>query len=272
MESTLLALEFIKGNISILKDLTNIMFWVIGTIIAVLTYKKANKAFLQPILTENVREKRKILYEILQLLGDAEKIDSTLGFGNLIRVNILKIIDDYEFHYNQSMLDKEEQETYYIGNSYFVNKKYFRRVKSLVLHEFTKEEMKEKYGEIKDIKAYNANNPKDDIIIIIPKEFVEVRDKIREFKRMYNLSKPVIKALEEIEKVIDSNLDKLSKVLLDLYKEDVPRKFKEFNYNMTKVKSDCIVNYTLSYYSRSKGYEEEVNKLTKEITKMLKKI
>jgi hypothetical protein len=58
-------IELIKNNITWLKDFATILFTATGTIVAILTYRRARATVLQPIRNEVIKKQSEILVELL---------------------------------------------------------------------------------------------------------------------------------------------------------------------------------------------------------------
>ena len=58
-------IDFIKENISWLKDLFTLLFVGTGTVVAILTYRRARATILQPIRTEVIKKQSEILSSVM---------------------------------------------------------------------------------------------------------------------------------------------------------------------------------------------------------------
>lgn len=83
--------------IDIIKNITQIAFWLIAGTIAVLTYWQARKTILQPLHTEIFKSQLQKLSEILSLfLGKHElELRNQFGFEELMHANIIRLCDVY---------------------------------------------------------------------------------------------------------------------------------------------------------------------------------
>jgi hypothetical protein len=91
-------LEFIKDNIGWLKDIFTLIFVGTGTVVAILTYRRARATILQPIRTEVIKKQSEILSKLLQLLKENnQSFEVGLDYTYLVQVNVLLILRDYGF-------------------------------------------------------------------------------------------------------------------------------------------------------------------------------
>lgn len=92
-------IEWLIKNIVILKDLLWIVFTLIATIVAVLTYKRARLTFLQPLRSEVVKRQ---IDEMIKLLGffNNNNLEETIDYRNIllgnfeIKMNELGFVDE----------------------------------------------------------------------------------------------------------------------------------------------------------------------------------
>ena len=83
--------EFVKNNISWIKDILWVLFTLIATIIAILTYKRAKSSILQPIRTETIKKQSVWLEDILKF------IRNDVDYYELLELNVLSFLIDYGF-------------------------------------------------------------------------------------------------------------------------------------------------------------------------------
>ncbi|MCW3789833.1 hypothetical protein [Plebeiibacterium sediminum] len=63
-------IDYIKENINWLKDLFTLIFAGTGTVVAILTYRRARATILQPIRTEVIKKQSEILTKLLQVIRE----------------------------------------------------------------------------------------------------------------------------------------------------------------------------------------------------------
>jgi hypothetical protein len=91
-------IEFIKENISWLKDIFTLIFVGVGSVVAILTYRRARATILQPIRTEVIKKQSEILSRLLQILKDNnQSFEVGLDYMFLVQVNVLLTLKDYGF-------------------------------------------------------------------------------------------------------------------------------------------------------------------------------
>ena len=78
----------------------SVIFALVATIIAVLTYKRASKTFLQPIRTEVIKKQSTLLTELLDLISTNKTIDDGLDYIGIASLNVFMILNDYGFLFN----------------------------------------------------------------------------------------------------------------------------------------------------------------------------
>ena len=91
-------LEFLKLNISWVKDIATLVFAGTATIIGILTYLRAKKTLLQPIRTETIKKQAELLTNFLKFLKQNDQsFEKGLDYVNLVQVNVLASLRDYGF-------------------------------------------------------------------------------------------------------------------------------------------------------------------------------
>lgn len=95
-------IDYIKENISWLKDLFTLVFVGTGTIVAILTYRRARATILQPIRTEVIKKQSEILSKLLQTLNDNnQSFEVGLDYINLVQINVMMTMRDYGFVFKE---------------------------------------------------------------------------------------------------------------------------------------------------------------------------
>jgi len=95
-------IELIRENISWIRDFFTIVFTGTGTIVAILTYKRAIATILQPIRTEVIRKQSDILSRLLNLLKDYNNsFEEGLDYINLVQTNVIMSLSDYGFVFKE---------------------------------------------------------------------------------------------------------------------------------------------------------------------------
>lgn len=81
----------------VLKDIVQIVFWLLAGVLAVLTYRQARRTVLQPIRTEVFKEQLKVMSEVMSLfVGKSEvPLREDFKFYTLFNANACYLLDSY---------------------------------------------------------------------------------------------------------------------------------------------------------------------------------
>jgi len=91
-------IDYIKENISWLKDLFTLLFVGTGTVVAIFTYRRAKATILQPIRTEVIKKQSELLSKLLQTLNENnQSFEVGLDYVNLVHINVTLTLRDYGF-------------------------------------------------------------------------------------------------------------------------------------------------------------------------------
>ena len=105
-------IDYIKENISWLKDFFTLVFVGTGTVVAILTYRRARATILQPIRTEVIKKQSELLSKLLQMLKEYnQSFDEGLDYVNLVQMNVLLALRDYGFVFkeNKELVEKLQE-------------------------------------------------------------------------------------------------------------------------------------------------------------------
>jgi len=105
-------IDYIKENISWIKDLFTLLFVGTGTIVTILTYRRARATVLQPIRTEVIKKQSEILSKLLQILKENnQSFEVGLDYVNLVQTNVLLCLRDYGFIFKdqKEIIEKLEE-------------------------------------------------------------------------------------------------------------------------------------------------------------------
>ena len=95
-------IEFLKENISWIKDVFTIFFVGTGTVVAILTYRRARATILQPIRTEVIKKQSELLSKLLQILSENnQSFEVGLDYVNLVQINVMLTLRDYGFVFKE---------------------------------------------------------------------------------------------------------------------------------------------------------------------------
>ncbi len=91
-------IDYIKGNISWLKDVFTLFFVGTGTVVAILTYRRARATILQPIRTEVIKKQTELLSKLLHTLSNNnQSFEVGLDYVNLVQINVMLTLRDFGF-------------------------------------------------------------------------------------------------------------------------------------------------------------------------------
>lgn len=219
--------DFIKNNISWIKDILWIIFTLVATIVAVLTYKRAKSSVLQPIRTETIKKQSVLLEEVLKFIKD------DVDYYELLELNVLSFLVDYGFVLKNQKELKENIKMRRCGQRIVTQKKQLDFVE--VLEPFTKDLTEKEINDYHKEKFDKAKNGKIEIeMIYISKKFKEYNDTLNNFIENPFLPTKFKKILLKMKCNIDFNASvNIKKVLEDFFKEYFKRyKNGETNFNM----------------------------------------
>lgn len=95
-------IEFLKDNISWIKDVFTLFFVGTGTVVAILTYRRARATVLQPIRTEVIKKQSELLSKLLQTLSENnQSFEVELDYVNLVQINVMLTLRDYGFVFKE---------------------------------------------------------------------------------------------------------------------------------------------------------------------------
>ncbi|MEK6983289.1 MAG: hypothetical protein AABX33_01850 [Nanoarchaeota archaeon] len=196
--------EQIKNNINWIKDIFTLIFAVVGTIIAILTYKRAKATILQPIRTEVIKKQSLLLSELLSFLGERQKFETIdLYYEDIIKLSIIGFLIKHRLLTE----NVDEHLKYFKENFYFgdVSKQggieemglYFSYPKIVKSKNFI-DNIYETLSEIKKSKI----QVKD---ILYPKKYFAIELKIREFLDNPFMPEKIRQSLKKLNKEISDN-------------------------------------------------------------------
>ena len=95
-------IEYLKENISWLKDLFTLLFVGSGAVVAILTYRRARATILQPIRTEVIKKQSELLSKLLKTLSENnQSLEIGLDYVNLVQINVMLSLRDYGFIFKE---------------------------------------------------------------------------------------------------------------------------------------------------------------------------
>jgi hypothetical protein len=94
-------IDFISTNIGWVKDSFTTIFAITGTVLAILTYRRARYSILQPIRNEVIKKQSELLTNLLSMCQPGSKFDSSLDYLNLVRVNVYLQLKEFGYLFNE---------------------------------------------------------------------------------------------------------------------------------------------------------------------------
>lgn len=85
-------IKWLWDNLSAIKDILWIIFTLIATIIAVLTYKRARYTILQPLRSEVIKRQTDLLIEVMEGFSDDNRMMKNLDLFQIVTLNTYKIL------------------------------------------------------------------------------------------------------------------------------------------------------------------------------------
>lgn len=91
-------MEWIISNVSWIKDALWILFTLIATIIAFLTYRRARYTLLQPLRSEVVKRQTELMVELLEYISNREQnVYFSIDYMGIIACNTYKLLELCDF-------------------------------------------------------------------------------------------------------------------------------------------------------------------------------
>lgn len=90
-------IEFLKSNSDWMKDISTVLFTATGTIVAILSYKRAKSTIFQPKRTEVTKIQTEILVGFLsEFTVYGNSLDKAIDYPKLLQYNIDLVLRDYD--------------------------------------------------------------------------------------------------------------------------------------------------------------------------------
>lgn len=217
--------EYIKNNISWIKDIFTLIFTGTATIVAILAYKRAKATVLQPIRNEVIKKQSEILTEILNDISENENsIDQGLDYVGIAQINVYMILKEYGFILKEEFT-KEQMDQIVAGWVYVGESKIIKDVEIVGIYS-KDEENKKNQSEIGKQKFENA---KEGIIeidkIYITNNYKKFFKKLSEYSDNPFLPENIKLILQKIVHDVQINLEKNLKLILMKFMEEFCEKY-----------------------------------------------
>ena len=209
-------LKWIWNNISAIKDIFWIIFTLIATIIAILTYKRARYTILQPLRSEVIKRQTDLFIEIIEVFSDESKVLVDLDLDKIVTLNTFKVLEQYGYVLNGAETLQKECDKNFVGGLIV------KRGNQLDMFEKPDAFNKAKQGEDKTESDFrkklyeNLEEDKIDIeMIYLTKKFYETMDRYKRLTTNAFLPKEIKEPLDEIIKNIYDDISINLKQILE---------------------------------------------------------
>lgn len=259
-------IDYLKENINWIKDLFTLLFVGTGTIVTILTYRRARATVLQPIRTEVIKKQSEILSRLLQILKENnQSFEVGLDYVNLVQTNVLLSLRDYGFVFKEQKEIIEKLEENLACWTYCGKSRVLKDVQVIdTFSKSTEATTQNDYG----LQKYN-NLKKQEIDIdklYLTKRHKEFANLIFEFKNDPFMPTTIQQTLTELSNDINNNLSIILKSELEIFMLDFSKGYFE---EKKAPHFDPIGVYNSFNHSRIHHRETE-NKLRSEIRKYLR--
>lgn len=215
----------LSSIIDVFKDVVQIIFWIVASSIAILTYRRAKKTLLQPLRTEIFKQQLEVLSGALKKFAAKGEADLRRDFGidDLEWVNIHLLMDDFiEHFYDQRR--PEEVRPYGKGRcpTAMISERHLLANSVLV-----------------DAPVRSQPSPREPIepsvrgaiwlrreheVIPVPESFREAKDELRRLIDSPLLPNQITHLLSEFDALLDESVSEIQGVLT-LCSKELPEKY-----------------------------------------------
>lgn len=251
--------------ITVIKDSVNILFFIIGSIVTVLSYLQARKTIFTPLKTEVFKLQLKSFEELLEYFNKSTsgRIDERFNYDKIVNLNTSIMFDDYASHFfsNEIKLNPEKRKEKYkelIGG--IVSKSYME--KHFELADDPTDPVKKKTEQIDNPALIYAQWQEYDYgMVQYTKQYDDQLKIINAFLSNPVLPSKIKKLIEDFTKQVHTNLSFVGEVITDCAKE-MPSKYPNVEtlkkaqfswvwnkFNHKRVLLDKLQDSILSYIS-----------------------
>jgi hypothetical protein len=258
--------DYIRDNISWLKDLFTFIFVGTGTVVAILTYRRARATILQPIRTEVIKKQSELLSGLLQILKEYNhSFEAGLDYLNLVQMNVLLALKDYGFVFKENKELSNKINNNLAGWIPCGNSNTLKDIE--IVGTFTEKTGTAKANDYGVQKFNNLKNRKIDIDkIYLTKEYTEFTKIISEFRENPFMPTSIQETLTELNNDIKSNLSIFLKSELEIFMLDFSKEYFEKHH---APHFDPVGVYNSFNHARV-HHRATLDKLRKEIRKYLR--
>lgn len=217
---------YLSHYLPIAKDLVNILFWIIASVVAILTYYNAKKTIFSPIKTEVFKIQLVLLNNVLEVFQNKHEIDyiNSISYDEILYCNCLHMIESYgKFFFKENcpeINNYPKEKIAHIRYTQEAANKYLRHVGHI------KEDLMSKHSEQIDHAQPDTiwNDYKHDILII-PNNHEEYMQKINQFINSPIMPDKIRKEIILFHNAAEENVLLIGEVISNYYKE-MPKLYK----------------------------------------------
>jgi hypothetical protein len=259
-------IDYIKENISWLKDFFTLVFVGTGTVVAILTYRRARATILQHIRTEVIKKQSELLSKLLQTLSDNnQSFEVGLDYVNLVQINVMLTLRDYGFVFNEHKELFEKIKDSVVGWIPCGRKNILKDVE--IIGAFTEPTEKKKESEYGVEKFNNLKKGEIDIDkIYLTKRHSEFVKMISDFKGDPFTPTSIQQTMTELLNDINNNLAMVLKGELEVFMID----FSKVYFERGNAPHFHPVGVYNSYNHSRVHHRQTLDKLKNEIRKYLR--
>lgn len=260
--------DYIKNNSEWIKDISTVLFTATGTIIAILSYRKARSSIFQPKRVEVTKIQTNILVEFLtEFTVYGNSFDNSVDYPKLLKYNIDLVLRDYDLATDigpkhRRYIDMNQNISGWY--SYSINNNDVNFVKGR-LSEYDYLYFNENFitNNIQKIKERNINIDR----MFVTQKHLHFVQKLRDLSKNPFLPKEIKEVANQIEKNLTINIDKILKDIIEDQIIEIYTSYEDttnFNYeNITmKLKYSVIDNlFNIRRIKHEEDYDSLVEKI-----------
>jgi len=217
--------------ISVAKDTTSTLFFILTAVLALLTYLQARRTIFTPFRTEAFKLQLKAFEDILVFFEKhpTTSIDEEFDFETIVNLNAVKLLDSYMLHFFHSEVDPEALRK---------NREplFSKLVGAAITHDYAEKHFAMPQHVRPEQQEKSDEHPTNPAIILAKwseykhgiidysKRFNEASERLRRFKVSPLLPRKLKDRIDDFEKIVTKNLFTVGEVLTDIAKE-LPEKY-----------------------------------------------
>ena len=264
-------IEFLENNSSWLKDISTIVFTATGTLVAILSYRRAKSSIFQPKRTEVAKIQTQILTDFLTTFTtDGNSLDQAIDYLNIYKYNVDIALRDYNLADIEKVSEKyTEYEQNVAGWFQFLENDIYNFILvegsikeyDLLIFETNNRERQRHYEKKANDGVFEIHR------IFYTKKYHQFHKKLRDLANNPFLPREIQNAANQIGKNMTVNLHhKLKALLSELIEETY------IAYNDKESDRYEVITETFKYQTLWRIFEKERNQHDKDYELLKKKI